>query len=433
MTNTTGTDDRRIGGSSPSNGTPALREEWPLAAIQRVTDLEAENTRLQDELFALQQARATALATQTLAIAEPLRSVDAILKQRQEVEALVEHVFIEGVHYGELFPGAKKRGLKLAGAELIGSLFGIRPDPVGLSIVEDWANGLFAYRYLVNLRSIGSDQIVGAGIGNCNSREDKYAWRWVKAHEVPSHMDLATLMTRGGKATEFVFAVEKAETTGKYGKPAEYWQRFQAAIDDGTALAVTKTSRDGRVFEAWEIDAVEYRIPNDNPYSIANTIDKMAQKRGFVKAIAGMAALSGMFEAMEDEDDDEQKARDHTRQEEPPTTVTGTARPAKPDHVWLDADTLVDYALSLLPDPKPLRTTVNDSCLKALGLRSWTYAYQGTEEGAKAAIRAAIEKKTTPKMCRVCQTAPAVVTPLGNDLCQACANTAANQQASKEA
>jgi hypothetical protein len=53
--------------------------------------------------------------------------------------------------------------------------------------------------------------------------------------------------------SEFDFAVERGETTGTYGKPAEHWQNFRDAIEGGTARAVEKTTRRGKSL-AWEIE-----------------------------------------------------------------------------------------------------------------------------------------------------------------------------------
>ena len=39
--------------------------------------------------------------------------------------------------------------------------------------------------------------------------------------------------------------MERAETTGTYGKPAEHWQRFREAIHNRTARSVEKPTRRG--------------------------------------------------------------------------------------------------------------------------------------------------------------------------------------------
>ena len=122
------------------------------------------------------------------------------------------------------------------------------------------------------------------------------AIRWLKRNivivgwrrsRVPGHLDRARLLRRGGQRTlcEFEFAVERAETTGTYGKPAEHWQRFRDAIHNGTARSVEKLTRAGKAV-AWELDVdmASYRIPNPDVADVVNTIQKMAQKRALLAA-----------------------------------------------------------------------------------------------------------------------------------------------------
>jgi hypothetical protein len=45
---------------------------------------------------------------------------------------------------------------------------------------------------------------------------------------------------------EFDFAIERAETTGTYGRPAEHWQKFRDAIHNGAARSVEKFTRRGK-------------------------------------------------------------------------------------------------------------------------------------------------------------------------------------------
>jgi hypothetical protein len=86
---------------------------------------------------------------------------------------------------------------------------------------------------------------------------------------VPEHLDRTDLLKRGARRTlyEFEFAIERAESTGTYGKPAAYWQRFRDAIHTG------------------------------------NTIQKMAQKRALVAATL-IATSSSEFLTQDVEDAD---------------------------------------------------------------------------------------------------------------------------------
>jgi hypothetical protein len=136
------------------------------------------------------------------------------------------------------------------------------------------------------------------GEGSCNSWEAKYRYRWVAEEQVPEHLDRTLLLKRGVRRTlcEFEFAIERAETTGTYGKPAEHWQRFRDAIRTETARPVEKLTRRGNSV-AWEIDVdtTLYRIPNPDVADVVNTIQKMAQKRALVAATLIATSASEFF------------------------------------------------------------------------------------------------------------------------------------------
>jgi hypothetical protein len=106
------------------------------------------------------------------------------------------------------------------------------------------------------------------------------------------------MLKRGGQrmVCEFEFAIDRAETTGVYGKPAEYWQKLKEAIAAGTARRIERDSRQGKL-PAWEFDAdtTLYRIPNPDVADLINTIQKMAQKRALVAATLIATAASEFF------------------------------------------------------------------------------------------------------------------------------------------
>jgi hypothetical protein len=166
----------------------------------------------------------------------------------------------------------------------------------------DWTGAqhggeVFCYaRYRCRLLREG--RVVGVGEGSCNSWEAKYRYRWVAEEQVPEHLDRTHLQKRAVRGTlcEFEFAIERAETTGTYGKPTAHWQRFRDAIGSGTARPVEKLTRRGKSV-AWEIDldAALYRIPNPDGADVVNTIQKMAQKRALVAATLIATSASEFF------------------------------------------------------------------------------------------------------------------------------------------
>lgn len=182
-------------------------------------------------------------------------------------------------------PGTDKETLLKPGAEKLCSAFRYRPEFVALDkeITWDSSTPRVFYRYECRLFEIETGFSVATAIGSCSSMEKKYRWRWVDPEDVEPTLDLARLKSRTTIKSEFTFAVEKAETTGKYGKPAEYWQEFNDAITNKTAVKTTKETPNYKG-AAWEIVRKQYRVPNDEVFDLINTIDKMAQKRALVAA-----------------------------------------------------------------------------------------------------------------------------------------------------
>ena len=189
----------------------------------------------------------------------PAMSMEVALARRSAIVEFTRRIMVKDQDFGEI-PGTHKPTLLKPGAEKLCNFFGLEPEFTPIAEEIDWTGAqhggeVFCYaRYRCRLLREG--RVVGVGEGSCNSFEAKYRYRWVAEEQVPGHLDRARLLRRGGQRTlcEFDFAVERAETTGTYGKPAEHWQRFRDAIHNGTARSVEKLTRAGKAV-AWELDA----------------------------------------------------------------------------------------------------------------------------------------------------------------------------------
>jgi hypothetical protein len=194
----------------------------------------------------------------------PAVTVQAALEAYQAKKQLIDGIMREGVDFGTI-PGSLKPALYKAGAEKATSFFGLSTRFTDAETVEDWTgkdhNGEAFLFYRQSCALYRGERLIASADGSCNSWEKKYRYRWVTS--VPAGIDASTLKTRDGKASEFAFAVEKAETSGKYGKPMEYWQKFRDAITDGTAVKVGRKVKSGATMDAWEIGAMEYCLQND--------------------------------------------------------------------------------------------------------------------------------------------------------------------------
>ncbi len=227
----------------------------------------------------------------------PVADINAALARYQQVKDFIGAILVEGVDFGKV-PGSDKPCLLKPGAEKMCSFFGFVPRFILSKEVEDWTGKdhdgepFFYYRYICQLWRNG--EIVAEGEGSCNSWEKKYRYRWVDEGSIPAGMDKSKMKTQGGKISEFTFAIEKAETSGQYGKPLEYWRKFQTAIDEGTARAIQKKTRNGQM-PAYEIDGTLYQLPNADPADGVNTYQKMSQKRSLVAPVLIATNTSDYF------------------------------------------------------------------------------------------------------------------------------------------
>ena len=240
----------------------------------------------------------------------PVVDIQSALARYNAFNEFVSKILKKDKDFGEI-PGTNKPTLLKAGAEKLGAFFGLRPIFALQESVNDWTgkdhnNEPFFYRQYKS-QLYRSGELVGEGIGSCNSWEKKYRYRWMNELEIPGNVDKSTLEHKDGAISEFEFAIDKAETSGKYGKPAEYWQQFKDAIDDGTAKLIQRPTKKGGRLDAWEIGGKLYAVPNKDVAEQVNTIDKMAQKRAFVAAILIATNASDYFtQDMEDFRDNEQ-------------------------------------------------------------------------------------------------------------------------------
>lgn len=231
-----------------------------------------------------------------LMVIDPNQAVQVAAQRKAIVAEIRRTVLVEGVDYG-VIPGTDKPTLYKSGAERLCAGLGFNPVFTVTGKIEQWddENPLFHYEVTCTLIHIDSGLQIATGIGSCNSKESKYRWRWVNADDIPHWLDPAKLKTRSGEIVEPKFAIEKGETSGKYGKPAEYWQQFRDAIENGTARKVMRQTKAGKDMEAYAIGDTLYRIPNDEIFSLVNTLIKMATKRSLVATVLIGANASDLF------------------------------------------------------------------------------------------------------------------------------------------
>jgi hypothetical protein len=187
----------------------------------------------------------TALAPQVIDIPTslpPLTLIDTrtLIENRARIIECMRTAMTAGIHYGTL-PGTDKPALRKPGAELILALFnlGARPLCEELSALDE-----IRYRVAVEIFNRDTQRTLGVGIGECSSSEAKYHWR-------------------------------KPVCTEEFEETPEERRR-----------AVWKHGDHG------PIRLQQVRV---EPADVANTILKMAKKRGLVDATLTVTAASDVF------------------------------------------------------------------------------------------------------------------------------------------
>lgn len=178
---------------------------------------------------------------------EMVMSPREALRRYEETRAFVAAVMVPNVDYGVIPGTGDKPTLLKPGAERLIELYGYQPEFEFIERTENWGDdgrAPFLY-YIVRCRLIHRESgiVVATGIGSCNTRESKYAYRWIWPRDLPEGVSPKTLKQR-------------------------------------------KTRKGD----------VQYAIPNTEIGDLANTILKMAQKRAMVAAVLVACRVGGMFQ-----------------------------------------------------------------------------------------------------------------------------------------
>lgn len=205
-------------------------------------------------------------------------------------QAIVRSQMVEGHDYG-IIPGTgTKPTLLKPGAEKIAKLLGLADCYELVDRQEDWDKGFFRYLVRCRLMHIGSGSLVSEGLGECNSMESKYRWRDAK-RKCPAC----------GKET---IIKGKAEYGGG-------WLCFGKLGGCGAKYQDGESAIEGQPMG---------RVPNDDIYSLVNTILKMAKKRALVDASLSAGRLSDIFT---------QDIEDMPQQSAPEAATPAPAQPAR--------------------------------------------------------------------------------------------------------
>lgn len=213
----------------------------------------------------------------------------------QLVQQVMQAVMKEGVHYGTI-PGTDKPSLLKPGAEVLMTTFLIAVKP----IVEDLSSA-DEIRYRINCVGTHqtSDTVMGTGIGECSSNEEKYKWKRANKRE------------------------------------------FEATVEDRRRIKYGYDKRDRKEYEIQQV--------RTEPADVANTILKMAKKRALVDFTLTALAASDCFN-QDLEDMDEGLRESLTEGEQKRTIQQPKAKSEKPaEQPQQQEATPVDPAKKLAP------------------------------------------------------------------------------------
>jgi hypothetical protein len=176
--------------------------------------------------------------TTTDVIVRPAMTVDEAVQQLGQIREFRARVLQEGVDYGVIPGTGTKPTLLKPGAEKLAQLFGFSVEFERGVCVENWDQGFFSYAYWCVVRQRGTGAVIARSEGSCNSREDKYRYRVTPEWQLPDEI------------------AEREQVIG------------------GAVFSKVKNTRQGpRTF---------YYFENTEPFSLVNTLQKMAQKRAMI-------------------------------------------------------------------------------------------------------------------------------------------------------
>jgi hypothetical protein len=102
-------------------------------------------------------------------------TVQDLVDRKRKILDVMHAVMVEGEHYGKIPGCGDKPTLLKAGAEVLATTFGLAPR---FKVTKtDLGNGHREVEVTCELVSIGTEKVLGEGLGSCSTMESKYRWR----------------------------------------------------------------------------------------------------------------------------------------------------------------------------------------------------------------------------------------------------------------
>lgn len=189
-------------------------------------------------------------------------SIEDVKAQVLKIQQLMQSVMQDGQHYGKI-PGTDKPTLLKAGAEKLGFVFRLVAE---YDVREtDLGDGHREYRVLCTVKSIGTGELRGQGVGVCSTLESKYRYRNA-ARKCPACGQEAIIKGKEEYGGGWVCFKKKGGCGAKFG-------------DGDPAI-------EGQVVG---------KVENPDIADTYNTVLKIAKKRAHVDAMITSCAASDIF------------------------------------------------------------------------------------------------------------------------------------------
>jgi hypothetical protein len=232
----------------------------------------------------VQPNRAIAVRKLTPELAKKYPTLQAIVDRTELLDTIYSNGILKpDVDFGRI-PGTPKDTLFKPGAENLLMFFNMvaECEPSEMIDKSDYAAGAYDFLavcrgYEISERTGFQKVFKGMCIGACSSRETKYRYRWVTKDKI-SELDRFKYDATASKEDN-IDASKQAMT---------YWKQ-----EKGDGAVKYAKGFGGKM-------TVLYRIENENPYDLINTIIQMAQKRALVGMTKVVTGVDRIFTDVED-------------------------------------------------------------------------------------------------------------------------------------
>jgi hypothetical protein len=161
------------------------------------------------------------------------------------VQRFFKEVMIQNQDYG-VIQGTDKPTLLKPGAEKLCELYGYVPTIKHIEEKHNREIGFYYARVTLALIHKSTGYLAAEGVGEANTMEGRYRWRWVPQ-----------------------------------------W-KLQEGIDISSLYSEERKSKNGTIYRM-------YRLENEDPWILWNTVLKMAKKRALIDATLSATSSSGIF------------------------------------------------------------------------------------------------------------------------------------------